>query len=77
MKIFDDFFARAHDRFGLVAKKTGGSDVLLEFGWIGVGECLGVRIFLIKRFSNFVDADIGALRRENGRNEQLEGIGVS
>ena len=77
MKIFDDFLTRAHDRFRFVAKKTGGPDVLLEFGRMGVGEGVGVRIFFIKRFGNFVDADIGALRRENGRNEQLEGIGVN
>ena len=38
VKLLDDFLARAHDRFRLVAEKSGGADVLLEFARIRVGK---------------------------------------
>ena len=43
---------------------------------IGVGEIFWRFVFLVERFCDFVDADVGALRRQNRRDQQLERVFV-
>lgn len=64
-EFIDQPAACAHDRFGLIAKKTGGANILLEFARSGVGECFNGRIFLIQRGRDFVDPLVGTLRGQN------------
>ena len=73
---FDDGFAGADHGFCLVAEKSCGTDFLLQFGRIGVGESPCIGIFLVQSISHLVYADVGALRGKNGGNHQLQWIGV-
>ncbi len=61
-KVFDDAFARAHDRFRFIAEEPGRADFLFQFTWIGVGEIFRCFVFLVERFGDFVHANVGALR---------------
>src|ERR1700675_4515371 len=49
LKLFDDFLARRHDGFRLVAKKSRGANVLLELPGIRICECLRIRILRKER----------------------------
>jgi len=67
-------FASPHDGFRLVRKKARGANVLLEFLWVGIRE--GIRLWILRkqRRGDDVHAFVGALGRENRRDEQLKGV---
>ena len=75
-EIVDQLLAGALDGLGLVAEETGRADFGFEFARIGVGEIFRRLVFLKERASHFVDADIGALRGEDCRDQQLEGVAM-
>jgi len=51
-KMIKDGFARAHDRFRLIAEKTCWTDVFLQLARVRIGKCLGVGVFLEQGFCN-------------------------
>jgi hypothetical protein len=61
---------------GFVAEKAGGADEILNVLLLGCGESLGVGVFAEEGGSHQVDADIGALRGQDGGDEELEGAAV-
>src|ERR1035441_1138012 len=67
----DQFAGCAHDRLRLVAEKPGGANVGFELFRLKRGKGLWRRVFLEKDRRDQVDAYVGALRRENGRDQQL------
>ena len=73
-KFLDDFFARAHDGFGLIPEKARWPDVLFEFRGICVGKIFRRAIFHEQRFRDLIDALVRALRRKNRGDQQLKGI---
>src|ERR1019366_547111 len=67
-----DQFARcADDRLRLVAEESAGANVGFELFRLERGERLWRRVFLEEDRRDHVDAHVGALRRKNGRDQQL------
>ncbi len=60
----------------LAPEEPGRADQLLELGGIGGGERSGTRVAREERGRREVDPLVGALRGEDGRHEELEGVGV-
>jgi phosphatidylglycerophosphate synthase len=65
---------RRPDAFGLVAKKAGRFDGVLELGLRSVRVIPGCPILFEKRRRHHVNAFVRALRRKNGGNQQLQRI---
>ena len=61
-------------RSRLGAEEAGGLDLRLELGGRGPGERTRVRIALEERRRHLVHALVGALRRQDRRDEQLVGV---
>ena len=57
---------------GLVAEETCGADDVFDVFLFGGSECFGVRVFFEKGGRHHVDAHVGALRGEDGGDEELE-----
>jgi hypothetical protein len=73
---FDEFTAARPDIFRLVPKKTGGLDGLFQLNQWRV-RVVRRRVIFFEQFRrNDIDAFVGALRRKNGGDEQLKGVGV-
>jgi len=67
----DDFGGHSEKRSGLRTEEPGGLDLRLEFIGGGLCERGGVRISLEERRRDPIDALVSALRRKDGRNEQV------
>lgn len=61
LELIDEFAAGAHYRFGFIAEKTGGADVLLQLTRTRVGKRFSRRVFFVERRCDLVDALIGTL----------------
>jgi len=59
--------------FRFVAEETGGADEVFDVLLLRGGEGLGVRVFPEERGCHQIDAHVGALRGEDGGDEELEG----
>ena len=68
------FLRRADHRLGLVVEEAGGPDVLRQFVLAGGGEILNGRVFLEQAGRHHVHALVGALRGEDGGDQQLPGV---
>src|SRR5712691_10277705 len=75
-EVFEEGFAGAHDRLGLVAEEAGWANFLLQFAGIGIGEGLGIGIFLVERFGDLIYTHVGALRGKNRGDQELKRIFV-
>ena len=64
------------DRLRLVAEETGGADIRLELFRLQRGEVLRRGIFLEQLRRHHVHANVGALRGENGGDQEFPGIVV-
>ena len=69
----DDGLGRALDGLGLVAEEAGGADEVFELGKRRLGHGRGGREALEQLRRDHVDADVGALRGEDGGDEQFPG----
>ena len=72
--ILDQGGGAAADRFGLGAEESGGADEAFELGGRDLSKMLGRGAALEKGGCDFVDPVIRALGREDGGDEELEGI---
>lgn len=75
-KFFDDLLASAEDRFRLVAVKTGRADFFFDIPRIRIRERGRSWILLEESRSDHVHALVGALRRKNRGDEELERVVV-
>ena len=66
-------FRGGDEILGFVAEETGGADEVFDVFLFGRSECFGVRVFFEKGGRHHVDAHVGALRGEDGGDEELEG----
>jgi hypothetical protein len=73
-EIFQDLSAGAHDGFRFVTEKTCGANGRFQFCGIGEGEVFRSGISRKKYSGHLIDAHVGALRGEDGRNQQLKRI---
>ncbi len=85
-EIGENFAGGADHRFGFVVEEAGGADVPGELGLVRRGEIADGGVFAEQRRRHHVDALVGALRRENGGDQQLPravvveragGVGIS
>jgi hypothetical protein len=60
------------DIFCFVAEEAGGADEVFDILLLCGGKRSGVRVFFEERGRHHVDAHVGALRGQNGGNEELE-----
>src|SRR5512141_3193590 len=58
--------------FRFRVEEAGRPDDLLQLSWRGGGQGRDIRQAAKELWGDHVDARVGALRRENGRNEELE-----
>ena len=72
-ELFDDDVAALFDVFRLVAKESRRLNEFLEFVQIRAGEIFGRGVAGKQRRSHHVDAFVGALRRQDGGDQQLQG----
>src|SRR5439155_19756268 len=61
---------------GFVAKESQAADALLQFTRLRIGVISGGPIFFEQVSGDEVDLLVGALRRENGGDEQFERVGI-
>src|SRR3989344_6119768 len=62
--------------FGFVAVKAGGSDILHEFFWIRTHVIFKRPVFFKQLCGYLIHLLVGALRRQNHRNQKLPIIGI-
>ena len=60
----------------LLLKKPVRADIVAEFHRLAAAKSAIIGIFLKQAGRHFVDALVGALRRENGRHQQLPAIAM-
>ncbi len=72
---FQNLSRRTADRLGLVSVKSRRSDQRLNFVRRNGGEIFHLRAASKQRRSHEIHPDIGALRGENRRNQQLQRVG--
>ena len=70
----DQLSTAGDDRLRLVAIESGGADLLLEGREVRVGVVRRPPVFLEQRLRHLVDASIRTLRRQDDRDQQLQGI---
>ena len=75
-EFLQDAFAGANDRFCFIAEESRGTNFIFQFGGAGVGEIFWRFVFFVKFLGHLIHAHVGALRRENRGNEQLESVFV-
>lgn len=83
-EIFGDFavmllrdgFGGGNEVLGFIAEKAGGADEVFDVFLLRGGESFGVGVFFKEGGRHHVDADVGALRGEDGGDEELEGARV-
>jgi len=68
----DEGFRGGNEVLGLVAEEAGGADEVFDILLLCGGKRSGVRVFFEERGRHHVDAHVGALRGQNGGNEELE-----
>jgi len=73
-EVVRDRAAGRTDGFGFVTEKAGGFDELFELARIGVCELCGRGVARKQRGRDLVDGAVGALRGEDGRDQQLPGV---
>lgn len=73
---FDKLFGRAGDRLGLVVIKAGGANLRFQSGKGGSGHRFGRGEFSEKLGGYEIDANIRALRGEDGCDQQLPRVAV-
>lgn len=71
---FDELARRGDEVFRFGAKETGRSDQLFNIGKFGFREFKRRRKSLEQRGGYLIHSNIGALRREDRRDEELEGV---
>ena len=71
-----DGFGGSDEIFGFVAEEAGGADEVFDVFLLRGGESFGVGVFFKEGGRHHVDADVGALRGEDGGDEELEGARV-
>ena len=74
--VVDEGLGGGADIFRFVAEEAGGTDEVFEVFLARGGHAFGVRVFLEEGGSHQVDAHVGALRGEDGGDEELEGAVV-
>jgi len=75
-EIFDDRAGSADDRLGFVTEKSGGLDIGFEFFGMQGREVLWRWVLLKDDGRDHVHADVGALRGEDGGDEEFPCAGV-
>ena len=75
-KFFDDLLAGAQNRFGLVAVKTGRADFFFDIERIRIRKRGRSWVLLEEPRRDHVHALVGALRRKNRGDEELERVVV-
>jgi hypothetical protein len=73
LMVLDEGFCRPDEVFRLVAEEAGGSDEVFDVFLPGGGERFSVGVFFEEGGCHQVDPHVGALGRENGGDEKLEG----
>ena len=73
--LVDEEPAAGADVFGLGAVEADGAEVVLEGGGIGLGVVARGAVFFEEGGGDFIDLHVGALRGEDGGDEEFEGIG--
>ena len=76
LELFDEDACCALDVLCLGAVEAGGLDEGFDFGEGGLREGLGCGEHAEEFGGGFVDADVGGLRGENGRDGELERVAV-
>jgi hypothetical protein len=74
--VLDQGLGGGDEVFRFVAEETGGADEFFDVFLFGGGEMSGVRVFFEEGGGHHVDAHIGALRGEDGGDEELKGTVV-
>ena len=74
--VVDECLGGGTDIFRFVAEEAGGTDEVFEVFLARGGHAFGVRVFLEEGGGHQVDAHVGALRGEDGGDEELEGAVV-
>ncbi len=74
--VLDQGLGGGDEVFRFVAEETGGADEFFDVFLFGGGEMSGVRVFFEEGGGHHVDAHVGALRGEDGGDEELEGTVV-
>jgi hypothetical protein len=69
---FDDRAGHPDDRPGLLPVEPRRADVSFELAQVGPGELLGGAVPREERGGHPVDLGVGALRREDGRDQELQ-----
>ena len=75
-ELLDDRRGRAFDGLCLVVEEAGAANDFFEFGQGSGGHVFGGGVGLEERGRDEVDADVGALRREDSRDGELKGAGM-
>src|SRR5664279_4529175 len=75
-ELADQLTGGAHHRLRFVAEESGGANVVFELFGLERGKRFGRRVFLEDDRRDHVDAYVGALRRKDGRHQQLPGAVV-
>jgi len=74
VELLGDDAACALDGFGLVVVEAGGADQLFERFNLGIGHGSGRGVSGEELGRDHVDADVGALGAQDGRDEELPGV---
>ena len=74
--VVDEGLGGGADVFRFVAEEAGGADEVFEVFLLGGGHAFGIGVFLEEGGGHQVDAHVGALRGEDGGDEELEGAVV-
>ncbi len=74
--LFDKLRCHRNQVLGLGTEEPGRVDQRLELGLVGGGQCAGVGITCEQRGGHHIDPDVGALRGEDRRDDQLERIAM-
>ena len=70
--VLDQGLGGGDEVFRFVAEETGRADEVFDVFLFGDGEVTGVRVFFEEGGGHHVDAHVGALRGEDGGDEELE-----
>ena len=76
VEFFGNFAGGSLDGFGLVTEEAGGADEVFELGQGGLGHGLRGREAAEELRRDHVDANVSALRGEDGGDEEFPGRGV-